>query len=231
MSFNINQFRSQFLTTGLSTTNFFEVRFTRVPTKIGLAEGVGFTGGRGIEQRAISALEGAVALFGTDITKEKLRFLCQSASIPGRNVFSTQYKDYGNSYTIAQSEWSDTPLTLQIICPIGLKVNKFFHDWQGLAVNRSTFDVGYYEEYVGEVQVVKFDPEGNKEAIYTFEQVWPINIGQMDLNWADQNNVCRLPVTFVYRKWHAEYRDQPASVLRTISNASGAVIGGIGGII
>lgn len=130
-----------------------------------------------------------------------LSMLCDSASLPGRSLNTTQFRAYGQPYTMAQSVWADSALQLSFITPRGLNVRDLMYGWQSEAVSYRTGDVGYYKEYVSDILVHKFDTSGLLEASYRFKDCFPVVIDAEILNWANVGQILKTNVTFSYRQW------------------------------
>lgn len=263
MPFNINEFRARFLTTGFSHPAHFEVRMqppNRKPSRSsGQAVGepgdgtVGqlgtispsvplVDGGEGFGKKLSNLKEGVKEFYNGEITLQKLRFLCETVSIPGQAIVPIQYQDYGNPYTMGQSMTQNTDLNVSFIVERGWKVDRMINQWMNMVVDcnptsksgeqhpLSSYDVGYYNDYVGTVQVYKYDMQGDIECIYTYQDAYPIQKNQVDLSWASQNEICKLNVGFSYRSWSVEYINAKRSIfgpVNTILATVNTVLGNI----
>jgi len=257
--FNINEFRARFLTTGFSHPAHFEVRMQPPLDRSGqkttngssirveaprdqIREGSGFGTDNSIGTSLKSITDGVKEFYKGEITLQKLRFLCESVSIPGQAIVPVQYQDYGNPYTMGQSMTQNTDLNISFLVERGWKVDKMINQWMNMVVDcnpraksgeqhpLSSYDVGYYNDYVGTVQVYKYDMQGDIECIYTYQDAFPIQKNQVDLSWAAQNEICKLNVGFAYRSWSVEYIDAKRSILgpvNTILASVNTVLGNI----
>ena len=185
---------------------------------------------------------GVEEFYKGEITLQKLRFLCETVSIPGQALVPIQYQDYGNPYTMGQSMTQNTDLNISFLIERGWKVDKMINQWMNMVVKcnpeakkdeqhpLSSYDIGYYNDYIGTVQVYKYDMQGDIECIYTYQDAYPIQKNQVDLSWASQNEICKLNVGFSYRSWSVEYRDAKRSILgpvNTILASVNTVLGNI----
>ena len=86
-------------------------------------------------------------------------------------------------------------------------LEKLFQEWQDLAVsdyrqeNISTemFDIGYYDDYVGSVEINQYDALGNKTWTTRLVEAFPSIIGDVALDWNNGTEILVLPVSFSFR--------------------------------
>ncbi len=132
-----------------------------------------------------------------------LSYLCESASIPGRAVNLTQFRSYHQPKKMVQSIWTDSDLTLTVICQRGLNEKYLFDAWQNaVANNQSTGDVFYYNDYVADkVTVVKVDASGFVEAEYDYIDVFPMQVSQISVSWGEVDTITKFSVSLAYRYW------------------------------
>jgi len=76
----------------------------------------------------------------------ELNLLCKAASLPGRQILSTE-KQIGLQQTKVAYGYAVDDVTLTFHCLNDMKVREYFETWQNLAVNQETLEVGYYNEY------------------------------------------------------------------------------------
>ncbi len=81
-----------------------------------------------------------------------LNLICKATALPGRQVTSIDYqigtinRKMANGYVIA-----DLALTFHVMN--NHSVTKYFQEWQKLAHNQETYEVGYYDDYVYDVTI------------------------------------------------------------------------------
>ena len=66
------------------------------------------------------------------------------------------------------------------------------------------YDVAYYNEYIGEMQVSALDAQGFKTFTITYKECWPKNVAQIDLNHSTTNAPVRLTVEMSYAYWETD---------------------------
>tara|TARA_R110001592_G_scaffold305889_2_gene578685 strand:- start:965 stop:1333 length:369 start_codon:yes stop_codon:yes gene_type:complete len=82
-----------------------------------------------------------------------------------------------------------------------MKEKKYIETWQRLAFNTQNWSMGYYNDYVGSVQIHSLDEQDNKVYGVELVEAFPKAIGQQALAYGQGNNYQTLSVTFSYRYW------------------------------
>ena len=84
---------------------------------------------------------------------------------------------------------------------------KLFDAWQEIIINSRTGNVGFFDDYSCSVTISKYssnvdDPDGST-ADYAVRllDAWPSIVGEVQLSHSAGNEVLKLPVTFMYRRW------------------------------
>lgn len=95
------------------------------------------------------------------------------------------------------------------------KEAQFIDNWQRLAANRVDFSVGYYDDYVGSLQIFQLDKEDRRRHGVELVECFPMSTGEIALDYANQNAIELLPVTWSYRYWKnlTDEADLPRSLL------------------
>lgn len=76
----------------------------------------------------------------------EMNLLCKAASLPGRQITSTE-KQIGMQMTKIAYGYAVDDVTLTFHVMNDYKVRNYFETWQNLAVNQETLEVGYYNDY------------------------------------------------------------------------------------
>lgn len=80
--------------------------------------------------------------------------------------------------------------------------------------------VGYYGDYITEIELLYFNPDGEKTFKVKFFECYPTLVTPVQLDWASQNEVIKLNVNFSYRNYEME-AIQPGDVKRAAYFAKG----------
>jgi hypothetical protein len=145
-----------------------------------------------------------------------IEVFCDSASLPGITFATNEVKNLGYGPTF---KLPHTPIYTDIDATIMLDndgvILGFFQKWVQNVMNVNPdgapstsgyngarmYAVQYPSNYVTNVSIILYDGEANTIVIYTLNEAYPLRIGQPTLDWAANNQVLKLPVTFTYRTW------------------------------
>jgi len=176
-------------TDGMSRKNRYEV--TLYPP-------TGARGSRGNTTNVFSKIMGDLLGDGT-VRATGLR--CESISMPGRNMDSTPDTNiYGPEREIVTG-YSFGDINAIFQCSSDMREKKYWETWQRLTYNPKTFDIGYYNDYVGTVDIHTLDEQERRRYGVRLVEAWPKTIGAQSLGYADNNTYQTVDITIAYRYW------------------------------
>lgn len=131
-----------------------------------------------------------------------MTFRCDAVTEPGRTIsMASDMYHYGlHNHRASGSEISTISLT--IILSEDHREREYFERWQDLIVGNyrsgqlstQMYDLEYYDNYVGTMQIYRYDDSGVVTRIIKCKEVFPIDIGDIELAWDNGNNIARLTV-------------------------------------
>ena len=179
MPFNITQFTSDIANRGVSKESQFEVRIF-FPQSLG----------------------------GLDA---ELTLRAESASIPGR---TSQTIDDARDVTgpVRKIGYAPiyVPMDITFLCDEELNVKEKMDSWMdiilgnhrkaGAGQRNSTklFNPGYYSDYIGTIEILKFNETGKKVVTTKLLEAYPFSIALLNLSW-ESEALQKLQVQFQYR--------------------------------
>ena len=107
---------------------------------------------------------------------------------------------YGPARKIVRGQ-TFAEIVTQIRCSQDMKEKNFIDDWMRLAAPRTDFSIGYYADYVGTLQIFQLDNEDKRRYGVELVECYPINMAEQSLDYATQNTIQFLNVTWAYRYW------------------------------
>ena len=157
----------------------------------------GFTSGGSIGN-AVSILNGARS--AGDDRKASLR--CQSISFPGRNLDTVPDTNiYGPTREIVQG-YSYGEVNASFLCSNEYQEKGLFEAWQNLAFDDTkTWSLGYYNNYVGQIDIYQLDEKDNRRAGVKLVECFPKNIAPIELSYGTNDTISTVDITFTYRYW------------------------------
>lgn len=136
-----------------------------------------------------------------------LSFRCQAVSLPGRALQTIDHRTYGPIQKIPyDSLFTDVAATFILSEDYDEKL--LFEEWQDLAVgkyrneagyNATMFDVGYYSDFIGTVDINRYDEAGSLTYVCTLNEAYPIMVSDINNSWDGGNELQTVDVTFAYR--------------------------------
>ena len=182
VGFNVNGFASNIAKYGLASPNKFKVT---INSKM--------------------ALTGASA-DSTSETNIGIALMCESVSLAGRNVQSIMDLRYGQRREIVYNAPVYPPINLTFLCSEDYREKDFFDRWNNSIVNSSNgFDVAYYDNYTGSMEIETLTREGTSGPLptykMTYHEAYPKDVTAIELSHSTQNSTAKFTVTMNYSKW------------------------------
>lgn len=152
-----------------------------------------------------------------------ISLLCKDVQLPGRQILTNerriglQFEKVAYGYAV-----QDINMTFHVMNDYGIK--KYFETWQDLAVDQTSFEVGYYNDYTFQIVIDQlkkgvtlptysfgnfldlFTPRtvtvANDQIIYSCQltNAFPTTMNAIQLN-NDQDGIVELNVQLSYKNW------------------------------
>ena len=136
-----------------------------------------------------------------DGTARATSLKCDQISMPGRNIDTAPDNNiYGPVREIAQG-WSFADITAQFQLSSDLKERRFFETWQRLSFNPDTWNMGYYDDYTGTIQIFQLDEQDNRRYGVELIECFPKTVGELTYDYSAVNTQQKVQITFSYRYW------------------------------
>ena len=165
-----------------------------------------------------------VAIFNTlsgDGTLRNTIFNCESFSFPGKNLSSAPDTNlYGPEKEVVNGE-NFGDITSTFYCSSDLREKRFFNAWQALATSSvdGGFALGYYDDYVGRIQISQLDEKDDRTYTCTLIDCFPKTVADLALNQAQATDIQKVSITWTYRYWIQDGDEPGAQVTTRITDA------------
>ena len=127
---------------------------------------------------------------------------CESVNLPGLNLNTlTDSNIYGPSREIVDGVTYAEDIAMTFIASAGLEERVFFEEWQKQAFDPSSWDIGYYHDYVTDINLYLLDRKDRRRFGIKFREAFPKTIAATDLNQATNNEIIKISVNFAFRFW------------------------------
>ena len=134
-------------------------------------------------------------------TARRISFRCDTISIPGRNLRTQMNGNiYGPPHEIVQGQ-TFAPVEATFYCGSDLAERYFFEEWQKITYNPDTYNINYYKEYVGSVEIYQLNEQDERTYGCKLEECFPVTIGALPYGHGNSNQIQKISVEFAYRYW------------------------------
>jgi len=147
---------------------------------------------------------------------------CESATMPSRELESSQWSAYGPVRNIPNNITMDGQrIPMTFLCDVHF-ADRFiidawqsyiftapfdnYHDDTGSSI-RPTF--AYQDEYVGTVEIISMRKDGKDAMKTTLHNAFPISFGQMQHGTASRDEIMKFEVSWSFETFSTEYVDAP----------------------
>ena len=138
----------------------------------------------------------------SDIREISLR--CESVQLPGRNLSTgTDSNIYGPTREVVEGVTYAEDLNMVFQASSGLDERVFFENWQRQAFNEQTWNIGYYKDYVADIDIYLLDKQDQRRYGLRVTEAFPKTITATDLNYGTNNEIIKTSVSFSFRYWTA----------------------------
>ena len=126
----------------------------------------------------------------------------QSVNMPGRNLATTQDSNvYGPEREVVEGVTYAEDISIDFQASSQLSERVFFENWQRQAFNETTWNIGYYNDYIGEIQIYVLDKQDKRRYGLKLWEVFPKTIGANQLAYGDNDTLMLTNVSFSFRYW------------------------------
>ena len=129
---------------------------------------------------------------------------CEAVQLPGRNLSTgTDSNIYGPTREVVEGVTYAEDLNMVFQASSGLDERVFFENWQRQAFNEKTWNIGYYKDYVGTIDIYLLDKQNQRRYGLKIHEAFPKTISQIDLNYAPSGEIIKTQISFSFRYWTA----------------------------
>ena len=127
---------------------------------------------------------------------------CESVQLPGRNLSTSADSNiYGPTRDIVEGVTYAEDLTMVFQASSGLDERVFFENWQRQAFDEKTWNIGYYNDYIGIIDIFLLDKQNQRRYGLRIHEAFPKTITATDLNSGTNNEIVKISVGFSFRYW------------------------------
>ena len=127
---------------------------------------------------------------------------CESIILPGRNLSTTPDSNiHGPLRTVVNNANFADSINMVFQVSNDLRERVLFEKWQELAFNKVSWNVGYYNDYIGSVEIYLLDKKNIKKYGLKLHECFPVTIGPTELSYASKSEIVTIPISMNFRYW------------------------------
>lgn len=131
--------------------------------------------------------------------------MCSAASVPGQTVMTNELRYFGEA-TERPHGISYAPVSLTFYIDNDLSAKRYFDTWTNLVFNKSTRELGYYDTYTRDIEIVVYNKDEKEVDRIKLYEAYPKSISELPLDF-NQNSTMILTVQLVYKWWESSKQD------------------------
>ena len=132
----------------------------------------------------------------------KISLRCEAVNLPGRNVSTmTDSNIYGPTREMVEGVTYAEDVTLTFQSSSDLDERTYFEQWQENMFNPDTWNLGYYNDYVGTVEIYILDKQDQRQYGLKLWEAFPKSINATSLSAASSNEIIKVDIAFSFRYW------------------------------
>jgi len=138
---------------------------------------------------------------GSDMLR-RLMIRTNAVSLPG-NVFETTPDNniYGPNRNIVSGITYANTVSVKFHLDDKFDVKKYFEDWQKLSYSESDWNIKYYNDYIGTIDIFVLDRNFEPTAGYRIWETYPSTIGPIEFDMSTADAIKDFTVEFSFRFW------------------------------
>lgn len=135
---------------------------------------------------------------GGALAGQSAQFLCKSSQLPASSVENIQVAYRGRPANFS-GERTFAPWNISIYNSTNFNIRNALEQWQtGIQNHGATNGRTAHTEYQVDLAVIQLDRNGAPLKTYNLVNAYPTNIGEIELDYDNQNQLEIFPVQFVY---------------------------------
>ena len=154
-------------------------------------------------------------------TVRNIGMMCNQVTFPNRDINTKPHIMYGPRREMPYAYSFEGSVSMQFYGDKFLRQRQFFENWQKKIFNYKNHNFNYYDNYVGSMDILQlgqFESQQDKDRVtygVRLYEVYPQNVGGIDLAYGSNDQPTQIPVTLNYRRW----------INLTLDQVEGATIG------
>ncbi len=173
-----------------------------------------------LQDIAISAISGNFNPKSLINDPRDIGLLCESCSIPGRQIQTMDHSHFRQSVKVANS-YINEDVTFVFHLTNDYYMKKMFDRWSSLIIDPETYKLNYNSEYQRDITIQQLNEKNVPVYGITLRNAYPVTVESVELNNSSENGMQKLSITMTYEDFVPE--GGLSSALSGIKNAIGGI--------
>lgn len=127
--------------------------------------------------------------------------MAAQVSLPSRMLELMEVRTYGPKQKLPFGVSATETVSMLFLSSSWYAERHYFELWQSIIANFRSNTMNYPNEYLGRVEIITLDREGNEGYKVMLEEAFPSAVQQIDLSYSTNNTPVYTPVSWSYRNW------------------------------
>ncbi|NDB86339.1 MAG: hypothetical protein EB127_27125, partial [Alphaproteobacteria bacterium] len=123
----------------------------------------------------------------------------------GRNVSTVGYRIYGPARQMPYEILYGGEISLTYMLSRDMSERVIFEKWMSKVVSNENYKLGFYDDYIGSLEIYVLDRSDQYYYSATVEEIFPKTIGDLSMSNDRDNDYMTQEVTFGFRKYTSNY--------------------------
>jgi hypothetical protein len=139
---------------------------------------------------------------GANGLSKKISLRCESISLPGMNLTSSiDPGGYSVQPQVVDGVSFAETINMTFQSSSDLEERVLFERWQEMAWDRANWNIRYYDQYTGSVEIYILDMQKNKKYGVKLYDCYPKTVTDVALNFAPATDIVKINVAMQYKYW------------------------------
>lgn len=140
-----------------------------------------------------------------DVSTDEIRetsMRCESLTLPGRNLVTFDDSTiYGPQRTVVSGAGFDDTVEMIFLASPDMRERVFFEKWQHAAFDQDTWNVSFYKDYIGTIEIYILNINEDRMYGVKLEECYPKTVAATQLSYSVTNEAVKLTVSMNFRYW------------------------------
>lgn len=132
-----------------------------------------------------------------------VEMMATQVGLPSRLFDMMEIRTYGVKQRLPFSISTSEMITIMFTGSSWLAERHYLELWQNIVANVGSNSMNYPDEYLGSVEIILLDREGNESYVVILDDAFPQAVQQIDLNYSSNNIPLFVPSNWSFKTWRS----------------------------